>query len=122
MQEGGMTVYVEMSVRTEAGVPVVVLRGELDLMDACATAAAVVTVSGRRRPVVVDLSALEFIDCCAACALLRARGVARQGGGDVLLAGPQGSVLRLLTLTGLAGVFDVYASAAPPPQLRLRPA
>ena len=35
---------------------------------------------------------------------------ARQAGGDLLLAAPRGPVRRLLDLTGLIGVFSVYAS------------
>jgi anti-anti-sigma regulatory factor len=38
------------------------------------------------------------------------RAQARQAGGDLLLAAPRGPVRRLLDLTGLIGVFSVYAS------------
>jgi anti-anti-sigma regulatory factor len=38
------------------------------------------------------------------------RAQARQAGGDLLLAAPRGPVRRLLTLTGLIGVFSVHAS------------
>jgi hypothetical protein len=44
--------------------------------------------------------------------LLRVRGLARRGGGDVVLAAPQPHVLRLLALTGSDEVFSVQASAA----------
>ena len=36
--------------------------------------------------IIVDLAALEFIDCCALGALGRVRAQARQAGGDLLLA------------------------------------
>jgi anti-anti-sigma factor len=60
--------------------------------------------------IIVDLTALEFIDCCALGALGRVRAQARQAGGDLLLAAPCGPVRRVLALTGLIDVFSVYAS------------
>jgi anti-anti-sigma regulatory factor len=58
------------------------------------------------------MSALDFIDCSSLGALLRVQGLARRGGGDVVLAAPQPHVLRLLALTGNDEVFSVQASAA----------
>jgi anti-anti-sigma regulatory factor len=43
-------------------------------------------------------------------ALVRGRNLARQAGGDLLLAAPRGPVRRILALTGLIGVFSVRAS------------
>ncbi len=60
--------------------------------------------------IIVDLAALEFIDCYALGALCRVRAQARQAGGDLLLAAPLRPVRRLLDLTGLIGVFSVHAS------------
>jgi anti-anti-sigma factor len=60
--------------------------------------------------IIVDLAALEFIDCCALGALGRVRAQARQAGGDLLLAAPRGPVRRILALTGLIDVFSVHAS------------
>ncbi|HEY5358548.1 MAG TPA: STAS domain-containing protein [Streptosporangiaceae bacterium] len=95
------------------GDPVVVtLRGDLDVVDAASAAAAVLAATAGGQRVIVDLAALEFIDCCALGALARVQELARRVGGDVLLAAPQGSVLRLLDLTGLAGVFSIHASVA----------
>jgi anti-sigma B factor antagonist len=96
-------------VRTSArgGHAVVALRGELDAAGAVCAAVAV-TAAGDR--VIVDLSALKFIDCCALGALLRAQERARLAGGDVLLAAPQELVRRVLDLTGIADMFGVFAS------------
>jgi hypothetical protein len=58
--------------------------------------------------VIVDLSVLGFIDC----SVLGVQRLARQAGGDVLLAAPQERVLRLLALIGLGDVFCVHASVA----------
>jgi anti-anti-sigma regulatory factor len=42
----------------------------------------------RGQILIVDLSALDFIDCSSLGALLRVRGLARRGGGDTVLAAP----------------------------------
>jgi anti-anti-sigma factor len=89
---------------------VVALRGELDVADAASVAAAVNAVAVRARELIVDLAGLEFIDSSGLTALLLARKQARKAGGDLLLAGPQDQVLRVLAATRLAGVFSVHAS------------
>jgi anti-sigma B factor antagonist len=82
------------------------LRGELDVSDAASVAEALTSVAARNPRIIVDLAALEFIDCCA----LGVLGRARRAGGDLLLAAPSGQVRRILTLTGMTGVFPVCAS------------
>ena len=82
---------------------------------AAETAAAAAAVSAAGRPgqsLIIDLTALEFIDCSGVRALLCAQGLARQAGGDMLLAAPQDSVLRLLTLLRLVGALGAHASLA----------
>jgi anti-anti-sigma factor len=73
-------------------------------------AAVLVAAVGRELRIIVDLAALEFIDCSGVAALARGRRQARQAGGDLLLAAPQRRVLRVLAITRLAGEFPVYAS------------
>lgn len=60
--------------------------------------------------IIIDLTALAFIDCSGLWALTRAREQASRAGGGLLLAAPQQLVLRVLALTGLADVFPVHAS------------
>jgi len=91
---------------------VVALRGELDILNAASAAAAVLAASAGGGCVIVDLSAVEFIDCCALGALARVQTLARRAGGDVLLAAPREPVRRLLDLVGLSGVFSIHATAA----------
>jgi anti-sigma B factor antagonist len=103
---------VVIGTRVRDGPVVVALCGELDMVDAADAAAAVTAVTGGGQRVIVDLSGLGFIDCGALGALLGVQRLARQAGGDVLLAAPQQRVLRLLALTGLGEVFCVHASVA----------
>jgi anti-anti-sigma factor len=103
---------VELRPRVCSGHLVVALSGELDATDAITAAAAVTALAPAGQQLIIDLEALEFIDCCAVRALLGVRQAARQAGGDVLLAAPQGPVLRLLTLLHVPGVHASVASAA----------
>ena len=103
---------VELRTRACSGFAVVVLRGELDTTDAEAVAGAVAALTAEGQPLIIDLEALDFIDCHAAGALLGVRATARQAGGDVLLSAPRGPVLRLLTLVGVPGVHASVAAAA----------
>jgi anti-sigma B factor antagonist len=89
---------------------VVALDGELDVVDAGSVMVVLAAVVARDPRIIVDLAALEFIDCCALGGLGRVRAQARQAGGDLLLAAPRGPVRRLLDLTGLIDVFSVHAS------------
>lgn len=89
---------VELQTRVCRGYAVVVLRGELDITDAESAADAVAALAADGQQLIVDLEALDFIDCHATGALLEVRKTARQAGGDVL---------RLLTL------IDVPRPAAP---------
>ena len=80
------------------GYAVVALRGELDLLDAGAVAAALGAVAAREPRIIVDLAELEFIDASGIAALSRGRRHARNAGGDLLLAAPQGLVRRVLAI------------------------
>jgi anti-sigma B factor antagonist len=91
---------------------VVALYGELDLLDAAAVAAALRVAAARDPRIIVDLTGLEFIDASGVAALARGRGYARDAGGDLLLAAPQGPVRRVLAILWEADGLAVHASVA----------
>ena len=99
-----------LSTREYGGHVVVALDGELDIADAASVTAALTAAAARNPRIIIDLAALEYIDCHALGALVRVRAQARQAGGDLLLAAPRGLVRRILALTGLIDVFSVHAS------------
>lgn len=101
---------VDLSTREFDGHVVVTLGGQLDLVDAAGVAAALVTVVARAPEIIVDLTALEFIDSSGVAALARGRKLARQAGGDLLLAAPRQQVLRVLAITRQVDDFSVHAS------------
>src|ERR1700730_3137524 len=105
-------VSVELDTRVCRGTVVVELRGELDIADAASVAAAVSALAAPGQCLIIDLAALEFIDCGGLRALLRARKLSRLAGGDVLLAAPRAHVLRVITLTGLAATGGIHGSVA----------
>jgi anti-anti-sigma factor len=97
------------------GARVVTLDGDLDAVTAADAADKVLAAAAGGRRVIVDLAAVEFIDCCAMGALVQVLMAARCAGGDVLLAAPPAGVRRLLLLTGLTDVFSIEAGAGPWP-------
>jgi anti-anti-sigma factor len=78
---------------------VVVLGGELDATGSGQVETTVGDVLAAGRSVIVDVSSLEFIVCAAVNVLRRCQAQAQAAGADLLLAGPGGVVVRLLTLT-----------------------
>jgi anti-anti-sigma factor len=109
-QEGTVMTAAGLSTREYGGHVVVALNGDLDVVNAASVMAVLAAAVARDLRIIVDLAALEFIDCCALGALGRVRAQARQAGGDLLLAAPRGPVRRILALTGLIDVFSVHAS------------
>ncbi len=59
---------------------------------------------------IIDMSALDFIDCSSLSVLLRVQRLAQCAGGDVVLAAPRRQALRLLALTGKDDAFGLHAS------------
>jgi anti-sigma B factor antagonist len=98
----------------DEGVPMVAVRGELDLAGAPdlrrALAEAIDGNPGRR--VVVDLEGVEFIDSAGLGVLAGGLQRARAGEGDLVLVATGQTVVRALELTGLTRVFRIHPSRA----------
>jgi anti-sigma B factor antagonist len=103
-------VTIDLSSVVRDGHAVVGLRGELDVNAAAGVTVALAGVAAAHLDIIIDLTGLDFIDCCGLWALTRAREQASRAGGALLLAAPQQLVIRVLALTGLASVFSVHAS------------
>ena len=104
---------VELSIGINDGHAVAAMCGELDLADAPAVSSLLVAAVAACGPsIIVDLTGLEFIDCCGLRVLLRVLKDTRRNGGDIYLAGPQQRVRKVLRVTGLIDVFPVYPSVA----------
>jgi anti-sigma B factor antagonist len=104
-------VTLELSVCVRDAYAVTAVRGEPDITSSAGVMSAIAALTPQHPVVIVELSAVEFMDCGALGALLRVQRLARQGGGDVLLAAPAAIALRLLCLTGMDKVFGANTSA-----------
>jgi anti-sigma B factor antagonist len=100
----------ELRTSARDGHVVVALCGDLDVAGSADAEAAITALVARGQYLIIDMSALDFLDCSALGALLRVQGLARRGGGDMALAAPRPLVRRLLALTGNDEVFWVQAS------------
>ena len=63
-----------------------------------------------RKNIVLDLSAVAFIDSSGLSVLVSAREAARASGGDVVLLKPTATVRSLIELTRLHEVFEIFGS------------
>ena len=59
--------------------------------------------------VVVDLSGVEFMDTAGLEVLLEEWNSSRQADGRMCLVAPEGPITRLLEVTGLSDLLDLYA-------------
>jgi anti-sigma B factor antagonist len=84
-----------------------VLRGELDAASAPAADYALrELLEGGHDRVVLDLTGLDFIDSMGVKFLIDGRDVARQLGVELPLAYGEGVVERVLTVSGVASLFE----------------
>jgi anti-anti-sigma factor len=81
-----------------AGCVVVALRGELDVCTAADGLSALTALAAAGARVVVDLAELAFMDCYSLNEIMAVRMRARRASGDLVLAGPQPIVRRLLVV------------------------
>ena len=92
------------------GYVVIALRGELDLCTAASVMPAFMAPAESGAGIIVDLADLAYVDCSSLRELASAREQARRTGGDLLLAGPQPIVLRLLLLTDMINHWPEFTS------------
>lgn len=95
--------------RDEGAWTVVGVSGEVDLYTAPKLRERIVELveQGRLR-LIVDLEHVEFIDSTGLGILVGALKRVKEREGDLALAGARRPVLRVLTITGLDGVFRLY--------------
>jgi anti-sigma B factor antagonist len=75
--------------------------GELDLANIQSVIDAVTDAIGVGKPVVVDVSALEFLDSSGIGALVKCRNEALRSGCQFRVRGAAGQVAQVLTVTGM---------------------
>jgi anti-sigma B factor antagonist len=94
------------------GTQIVSVTGEVDLSSAPRLAEVIWRAKrqagGFPPRVVVDLSAVEFIDTAGLEVLMEEWNASRWSDGSMCLVAPEGPITRLLEVTGLSELFDIY--------------
>lgn len=94
------------------GCPVLMVEGEIDIYTAPMFKQAVVgLVSEGNTNVVIDLSGVTFMDSSGFGTLLGATRRLRPAGGGLHLAGANTTIQRMLRLTRLDTIMELYDSA-----------
>jgi anti-sigma B factor antagonist len=97
-----------VELETGTGVPVLVVRGELDAYSAPTLDASVEAAIARgSRRLVIDLEDVGFIDSSGLRSLIRARKQLGDEPEALQLRRPQPATVRLLQITGLTEHFPV---------------
>jgi anti-sigma B factor antagonist len=103
----------EVTVSEQPGIPVLAVRGEIDVASAPEFHASLSDLIGQGHEVVmVDLSEVSFIDSTGLGVLVGAEKEMRQSSRDLRLVVTQPQITRLLELTGLDEVFTVLSSTS----------
>ncbi|MFM7718450.1 MAG: STAS domain-containing protein [Actinomycetota bacterium] len=107
------TADLDIDTRIEGDWRVVAIRGEVDLYTSPQLREAIERVAndGVVR-ILVDLTGVSFMDSSGLGVLVGSLKRSRERGGDLALVCQEGSILRVLTITGLDRVFPIHASVA----------
>ncbi len=100
-------------IASNEGASVLVAWGELDIAASGRLLEATCHAAETSAHVILDMSAVTFMDCSALSALLRSRRRLRQRGAALTLRSPHRSVLYLLRLTGLEDAFPIVGRPVP---------
>lgn len=92
------------------GRAVVAAVGAFDYLTAPRLREALLDCMDASQRIIVDLSAVSFVDSSALGALVGAQKRLQRESGRLMLVGPSPRVLRTFELAGLTKVFDVVAS------------
>ena len=99
-------------IREEGGVSVVTLSGDVDLESSPRVRAALLDCVGTKRPVLVDMAGVSYIDSSGVASLVEAFQSARKGSSRFALVQVSESAMRVLELARLHKVFEIHATLA----------
>lgn len=102
----------EITETVEGETPVLSVRGEIDVQTAPELRERLVQVSQNgHKTVVVDLSEVTFLDSTALGVLVSGLKRFRSDGGDLRLVVTGRGVAKVLEITGLVDVFQIFDTA-----------
>jgi anti-sigma B factor antagonist len=109
LEEDCMDEVFEITERSEAGRPVLVIRGEIDVSTAPELRDRLLSVAqSGSSTVVVDLSGVTFLDSTALGVLVSGLKRFRAADGDLSLVVTGRNVAKVLEITGLVDVFRIF--------------
>ncbi|GAA2769684.1 STAS domain-containing protein [Streptomyces showdoensis] len=112
MSEREPNLDVDVEIR-DGRTAVLTVAGELDMETADRLQELLTEQFGQgRRRLVLDLSALDFMDSSGLNVLIRAVNKARQSDGDLYLAAPTPAVRRILEITGVTTTIPPHDAVA----------
>ncbi len=100
------------SIKEEQGKIVIALNGDIDLENAGEIRKALLTNLKQKKDLLVDLSAVTYIDSSAIASLVEGLQVARKQKNELSLISVSARALRVLELARLDKVFAIYPDVA----------
>lgn len=104
-------IRLETAMRTEAGIPVLGVAGEIDVFTAPEFKSAINrAIESGITDMVIDLSQVSYMDSSGFGTLLGATKRVRPKGGSINLVGCSEAIERMMKITRLDTVFNLFAS------------
>lgn len=100
------------SIKEEQGRTVIALSGEIDLENAGDVRKALLAALKHKKDVLVDLSAVSYIDSSGIASLVEGLQVARKQKNELSLVAVSTRALRVLELARLDKVFSIHPDIA----------
>ena len=94
-------------IREEGGAVIVALEGDVDLQSSPDARKVLLECVGRKKPVLVDLSGVGYIDSSGVASLVESLQTARKSGSNLILVAVSEGALRVLQLARLDKVFTI---------------
>jgi anti-sigma B factor antagonist len=109
----GDSVEISVSQTTAGNVPIVAVKGEVDVYSAPALKEKITElITSGQNTLIVDLGNVGFLDSTGLGALVEARAATAEAGGSLPIVCTQERILKLFTITGLDGVFTIHSSVS----------
>lgn len=103
---------VNCEIREQDGIAVIALSGDVDLESSPKVRDVLLDCVGARRPVVVDMSGVSYIDSSGVASLVEAYQTARKSETSFALAQVSQSAMRVFELARLDKVFTIHSTLA----------
>src|SRR5213080_2775492 len=102
-------VNLDVETGTKDGASVVTLRGEIDVYTAPRLRQALIDlVEGGATQIVVDMSAVDFLDSTGLGVLVGGLKRVKSNDGELRLVVSQDRIMKIFDITGLAKVFPIF--------------